>query len=250
MTEIQARQKAVDTAKAWLGAAQGFEKHKEIIDTYNKFSPLPRGYKVTYLDAWCATYVSAVAMMLGWTDIIPPECSCGHMVDLFRKHPLSRWEESDSYVPQIGDIVMYWWADGANYATTDATGWPDHVGIVSEVSGNSLTVIEGNYSRSVKERKIEVNGRYIRGYCLPAYWSKAEMETEREQETGSDPKGGAVRYNSLGELPAWALPTIKGLCDAGMLLGSGKTDNDGYPIDLDLSRDMVRLLVILGRKDK
>lgn len=68
---------------------------------------------------------------------------------------------------------MYDWQDGANYATTDNTGNPDHIGIVASVSGNTLKIIEGNISNSVGYRTLQVNGRYIRGWVTPKYASKA-----------------------------------------------------------------------------
>ena len=50
--------------------------------------------------------------------------------------------------------------------------------MVEKVSGNTITVIEGNYSDSVKRRTIKVNGRYIRGYGVPKYGSKAGQESD------------------------------------------------------------------------
>ena len=55
-------------------------------------------------------------------------------------------------------------ADGA-----PNTGSSDHVGIVADVSGNAIVVIEGNYSDQVKQRTLERDGRYIRGYGIPDY---------------------------------------------------------------------------------
>lgn len=51
------------------------------------------------------------------------------------------------------------------------------------------------------------------------------------------------RYNTLAEIPAWGQATVKKLCDAEIIKGNGKTDKDGYPADMDLSLDMIRLLV-------
>ena len=45
----------------------------------------------------------------------------------------------------------------------------DHVGIVEKVEDGAITVIEGNYSNSVKRRTIQVNDKYIRGYGVPKY---------------------------------------------------------------------------------
>ena len=74
-------------------------------------------------------------------------------------------------MPAPGDYIFYDWQDGTNYADTDNTGAADHVGIVEKVSGQTITVIEGNYSNAVKRRTLAVNGRYIRGYGVPKYGS-------------------------------------------------------------------------------
>ena len=41
-----------------------------------------------------------------------------------------------------------------------------------KVEGNTITVIEGNKNDAVGRRKLQVNGRYIRGYGLPKYDAK------------------------------------------------------------------------------
>lgn len=156
--------KVIDQAKAWLGYNENDGTHKKIIDVYNKHKPLARGYAVKYTDEWCATFVSAVAIKLGYTDIIPTECSCPRMIDLFKEKGC--WMENEKRTPQAGEVIFYDWEDSG---VGDNKGSADHVGIIEKVSGGTITVIEGNYSRSVKRRKIAVNGRYIRGYGIPAY---------------------------------------------------------------------------------
>ena len=175
MNEQQIREKVVAAAVAWLGRKESDGSHKEIIDLYNTLSPLPVGYKVTYTDAWCAAFVSAVALKCGLTDIIFPECGCGRMVALYQN--AMRWKEDDSYIPEPGDVIFYDWKDGADYAATDDKGAPGHVGIVETSLNGKITVIEGNYSDSVKRRTLNANGRYIRGYGLPDYASKASADT-------------------------------------------------------------------------
>lgn len=172
MTESALRQLVVDTAVSYLGCKESDGSHKKIIDIYNSQSPLPVGYKVTYSDAWCAAFCSAVAVELGLTDIIFPECGCGRMIDLYKAK--GRWKELDSYVPSPADLIMYDWDDSGS---GDNTGGADHVGFVVSVSGSTIKVIEGNKSDSVAYRSIAVNGRYIRGYCLPDYASKADGYT-------------------------------------------------------------------------
>lgn len=171
MTEQELRQSYVDYAISYLGCKESDGSHKKIIDLYNSRKPLPRGYAVRYTDAWCATYVSAMAIGKGLTDIIPLECGCGPYISLAQAAGI--WQENDAYIPRTGDIVLYDWEDSANYATTDNRGNPDHIGIVVSVSGSTIKVIEGNISNAVGYRNLQVNGRYIRGFVCPKYSSKA-----------------------------------------------------------------------------
>ena len=156
--------KVVEQAQAWLGYNESDGSHKKIIDIYNAHRPLARGYAVKYWDAWCATFVSAVAIKLGYTDIIPTECGCPSMISLMQK--MGIWVEDESVVPKAGWIIFYDWQDSGS---GDNRGGSDHVGIVEKVEGNNIIVIEGNYSNSVKRRTLAVNGRYIRGYGAPKY---------------------------------------------------------------------------------
>ena len=156
--------KVVGQAKAWIGCKESDGSHKKIIDTYNSHKPLARGYKVKYTDSWCAAFVSAVAIVLEYTDIIPTECGCQKMIDLFKD--MGCWIENENRKPNPGDIIFYDWHDDGR---GDNKGWADHVGIVEKVEGNTITLIEGNYSSAVKRRRLAVNGLYIRGYGTPKY---------------------------------------------------------------------------------
>ena len=178
MTEQQIRQKVVAAAKAWLGCNEADGSHKQIIDLYNSHKPRARGSKLQYSDAWCAGFVSAVAIKCGLTDIMPTEVGVGNMIDLYRR--LGRWKEQDSYVPSPGDVIMYAWGDSG---AGDCASGASHVGIVVSCDGKTITVIEGNYHNAVDYREIAVNGRYIRGFGLPAYASKAtETDTPAPAE--------------------------------------------------------------------
>ena len=154
----------VSEAISHVGVKEGTVLHHKIIDRYNSRKPLPRGYAVKYTDAWCATFISYLAIVMGYTDIIPVECGCPQMIELAKQ--MGIWVEDDSYVPKPGDIVLYDWQDSGS---GDNTGTADHIGIVEKVVGNTETVIEGNYQDSVKRRELAVNGRYIRGYIVPRY---------------------------------------------------------------------------------
>lgn len=169
MNENQLRKHYVDTLRGWLGRKEDDGSHRLIIDTYNNMMSLPRNYRVTYTDAWCAATVSAAAIEAGVTDIIPRECSCAKMIERFKD--MKRWMERDDYTPQPGDIIFYDWQDSGK---GDNVGAADHVGVVESVAGGVITVIEGNYHDAVGRRNIHVNGRYIRGYGLPDYASMSD----------------------------------------------------------------------------
>ena len=173
MTENQLRSSVVSIMKGWLGWSEANGQFKKIIDTYNNHKPLAQGYKVKYSDEWCATAVSAAFIKAGLTDIGFTECSCNRMIALYKAK--GRWEEKDSYVPKIGDIIMYDWQDNG---VGDNVGSADHVGLVAAINGTKLNIIEGNKGEAVAYRSMSINGKFIRGYCLPDYASKASKPVE------------------------------------------------------------------------
>lgn len=173
MTETELRQSVVDIMRGWLGWTEANGKFRRIIDLYNTQNPLPRRYPVKYSDEWCAATVTAAGMAAGLQDIIYGECGCGKMIALYEARGL--WVEDDAYIPSPGDIIMYDWDDSG---LGDNRGSPDHVGIVEQVVGGTITIIEGNKGGAVARRKLAVNGRYIRGYCVPDYAGKAEEDEE------------------------------------------------------------------------
>lgn len=177
MTEAELRQNVVDVMRGWLGWTEANGKFRQIIDLYNTQDPLPRRYPVKYSDEWCAATVTAAGIAAGLQDIIYGECGCGKMIALYEERGL--WVEDDAYVPSPGDIIMYDWDDSG---LGDNRGSPDHVGIVEQVVGSTITIIEGNKGGAVARRKLAVNGRYIRGYCVPDYAGKAEEDEEMTQE--------------------------------------------------------------------
>lgn len=193
MTETQARQKVVSIMQSWVGLKRSDRSHAPIIDTYNGRTPRPRGYKVSYTDAYCATTTSAAAIKAGFTDIIPVECSCYYLIE--KAKAMGIWQENDAHVPKPGDEVLYDWDDGANYATTDNQGAPEHVGMVEAISGSTIRVIEGNMSGGVVGRRnLQINGRYIRGFICPDYASKAtEQEPDAPQPSSTATGGGLSR---------------------------------------------------------
>ena len=186
MNVSEARKNFAAKAAAHMGAREGTAAHKAIIDRYNEHKPLAQGYKVTYTDAWCATFASEIAIEAGYTDIIPTECSCNRQIKLWQQ--MGRWCENDAKVPEPGDYIYYDWDDNG---VGDCTGSAEHVGIVESCNGNTITVIEGNKSNAVGRRTLEVNGRYIRGYGVPDFSKKATSEPAKPAAPAKPAQGTA-----------------------------------------------------------
>mgnify|MGYP001858370867 FL=1 len=118
-----------------------------------------------------------------------------------------------------GDVVIYDFPGGA------AT---DHCGIVEAVDDSRVSAIEGNTSaaRAAAGGAVE---RRTRRLSLIAGAVRPTFDEEVEE----------MRYNTVAECPDWARETVQKLIDKGYLGGDGQS--------LDLSRDMVRILVIQDR---
>ena len=162
---------------------------------------------------WCAVFV---AWVFDQAKVKLPirTASCGALMRAAQS--ASCWVTGD-YRP--GDVVIYDFPGGA------AT---DHCGIVESVDGTYISAIEGNTSSTsdadggAVERRARKFSQIV-GAVRPSY----DKEVEE------------VRYNTVEECPDWARETIQKLVDKKYLDGTGK--------GLDLSADMVRLLVILDR---
>lgn len=201
MTEQELREKVVSTAQSYLGVVEGSTAHKKLVDRYNAISPLPVGYKLSYSDDWCAATVSVVGQVAGLGDIIFPECGCQRMIDLYKK--AGRWREDENYVPSPGDVCLYDWSDNGK---GDNQGWADHVGIVVSVNNGVIRVLEGNLADRVGYREIAVNARYLRGFALPDYASKADDKV-KTPGAFADTKGH------------WAEGAIARCAKAGIIMG-------------------------------
>lgn len=252
---MRSRSEVVKIATSWLGKKESDGSFKVIIDTYNSFNgKLPRGIKMQYSWPWCACTWSAIAIALGYTDIMPIEISCGELIKKAKE--MGCWQENDGYIPLPGDGILYDWDDDG---CGDNTGWPDHIGVVDYVNKDSgyMTVIEGNYSDSVKKRSVLINGKYIRGFIVPKYtnvpipntkptitkdvetvareaiiglWGNNPQRKEAFEKNGIDSKAVQAKINEILNTPsknASSAPGIVTTCHAKYkdekLAGSYKT---------------------------
>ena len=162
---------------------------------------------------WCMVFVQWVFDQAG-VKLPVRTASCGA---LMRAAQSAGCWVTKGYQP--GDVVIYDFPGGA------AT---DHCGIVEAVDGTYISAIEGNTSSTsdadggAVERRARKFSQIV-GAVRPSY----DKEVEE------------VRYNTVEECPDWARETIQKLVNREYLNGTGE--------GLDLSADMVRLLVILDR---
>ena len=162
---------------------------------------------------WCMVFVQWVFAQAG-VKLPVRTASCGA---LMRAAKAAGCWVTKGYQP--GDVVIYDFPGGA------AT---DHCGIVEAVDDSRVSAIEGNTSSAsdadggAVERRARKFAQIV-GAVRPTY----DKEVEE------------VRYNTVEECPSWARETVQKLVDKGYLGGNGQ--------GLDLSHDMVRVLVIQDR---
>ena len=99
---VHSRSAIVSEAISHIGVKEGSVLHHKIIDRYNSRRPLPRGYAVKYTDAWCATFISYLAIIMGYTDIIPVECGCPQMIELAKKMGICMTVIEGNYHDAVG----------------------------------------------------------------------------------------------------------------------------------------------------
>lgn len=158
-------QDVLNVMRSWIGYSEANGKYIEILNVYNSHKPLARGCAIKPSDEWCDATVSAAAIKAGAVDLIGTEVGVEKHVDIFKSKGI--WIEDGSIKPQAGDIIVFNWDDSSQ----PNDGWSDHIGYVEQVSGNTITCIEGNMSESVGRRTINVGWGYIRGFARPKYAS-------------------------------------------------------------------------------
>lgn len=159
-------------AQSWIGKKKADNTYKSIIDIYNTIKPLPRGYKVSYNDAWGTVFISAVFQKANYSQLLPLECSWYYMSEAAKQQGI--WQNSYTYMPKPGDIMMY------DY-TFNKTTTQNVLGIVESAISGLITVIGGYYDNEVQRRTIAV-GKNIKGFITPKYDAET---TEADISTGT-----------------------------------------------------------------
>lgn len=175
---------------------------------------------------WCMVFVQWVFAQLG-VALPQRTASCGA---LMRAAQMSGQWVTEDYRP--GDVVIYDFPGGA------AT---DHCGIIESVTESGVVAIEGNTGSGSDADGGQVQRR-SRAFSVIVGAVRAKDLMEEVTEEMED------RFNTVAGCPSWAESTVDKLVALGYLTGySGKVDDQGRPADLDLSRDMLRILVICDR---
>lgn len=203
---------------AKINSLSGESGHKWVVDTYNSITPRPRGYKLQSSDPWCAATVSAVLHACGYDDLA--ECSCPVMIQKAKEKGI--WVENDAFRPQIGDILMYDWQDTGK---GDDLGVADHVGIVTKVNGDTLTVREGNKNGTFGNRTVKINGKNIRGYITPPYEAQ-EDEKENPSPSQENSKEETKNGVKIGDYEVGKTYTVSVNTALNVRRGAGKN----YPL--------------------
>ena len=216
-------QDVLNVMRSWIGYSEANGRYLEILNIYNSHKPLARGYAIKPSDEWCDATVSAAAIKAGAVDLIGTEVGVEKHVDIFKKKGI--WIEDGSIKPQAGDIIVFNWDDSSQ----PNDGYSDHIGYVEQVSGNTITCIEGNMSEKVGRRTINVGWGYIRGFARPKYASggvaptpnpdKSINEVAQEVIQGAWGNGDA-RKNAL---TAAGYNYAKVQAEVNRILGGGST---------------------------
>jgi LysM repeat protein len=178
-------EKLISIAKAEIGTCEptGDDKY---IKAYNALT----GAGFSMGVAWCAIFVTWVMYTAGVAKtIVPYFASCDVGMKWFKNKNLFKTAKAygGTYTPVAGDIIFF----SSKYSQNDST----HVGIVTKVSGSTVTTIEGNTSDAVQERSYDLANKYILGYGCPEYPTGAVTggtETAAKEDSSSGYKTHTV----------------------------------------------------------
>ena len=176
--------------------------------------------------------------------------------------------DDDSITQSVGDLTVAWAVGGKKWNDCDKTGGGTLHGVVTNTNSLSIEMCDtrkdGTYNvteatmenalalgRMLMDRygipienvvrHFDVTGKYCPRYFMDNdKWAAFKARLQKEDDV--------KRYNTMAEMPDWAKPTIQKLIAKGCIRGKGaKPDADGNPTDMDLSEDMIRLLVMNDR---
>ena len=243
-TEREARLDFAVECLKFTGIKEGSKEHAALMDFYNMIDPLPRGYHMTLVDAWCAAYLCATAWKLGYRSW-NFECSCSRLQEMAKADGI--WRDR-GYIPYVGDWVVF--------DLSKPWGKGDHIGVVTGTDGRKVYSCEGNFADSVKNRlDLQIADERICGYICNDFFELVDNSNfvdgdrpnipaevpEFEEDEDMATKDKKI-YNSVEEMPEWAKAEMTALAESGAMKGRGGEEG------LDLTERDVRLLTIVERR--
>ena len=183
---------------------------------------------------WCMEFVQWVYAQAG-SPLPYKTASCGDLLWWYRQHDPACVVKN----PVPGCIVIFDFPNTA-YST-------DHTGLFVKVENGEITTIDGNTSNTSDASGGWVQQRTRKlSYANPTYIVPRELNG-KEPEQMDEP-----RYNTIKEISdacPWATETVAKLIKHGTIRGYGVKDSQGRPADMDLSEDMLRVLVYNDREN-
>ncbi len=166
--------------------------------------------------------------------------------------------DDDSITISVPDLFTAWAVGGTKWKDCAATGGGTMYGKITNSNSISVEMCDTQKDGAIKATEktmantaalvkdlmkkynVPIENVYrhfdVTGKHCPAYFMNPTAWAEFKERLKDAPKD-----NALKDIPAWALPTVKKLIAHGSLKGDSKGD-------LNLSNDMLRMLVINDRE--
>ena len=145
-------------AKSQIGYTQSGRNY-EVDDAGGKHGYTRYGawYGDPYSE-WCAMFASFCLHYAGVAQAdVPYAAGCVYWTE--RLEDAGLYKSAGDYTPKTGDLVFF---------DTDGDGASDHVGIVTELRGETMETVEGNVGGEVVEKRHELTDEDVFGFgALP-----------------------------------------------------------------------------------
>lgn len=206
MTEQQAISRLVSWCNGEVGYHEGannWNKYSDNADVIKLLGWRPQN------QAWCDTFTDAAfcicfglenASKMTYQPIGKGSAACRTSAKFFKDNG------AFFYKPQVGDVIFFIFSGKIN-----------HQGIVTGVSGLSVTTVEGNSSDAVSRRVYSINDGKIAGYGRPK-WSVVSDQSVNDEIVVSDPSNN----EKIVKLPTLRKGDISECVRAAQLLLIGR----------------------------
>ena len=187
--------------------------------------------------------------------------------------------DANEIVQSVDDLRVAWAVGGKKYPSCPQTGGGTLYNICRNTNSISIELCDakrdGVYAPAPEtvaaalELTRELMAKYnipqknvirhfdVTGKLCPAYWAGRENAAKwkaefwnRLNEPSEETEEEEMRYNTMQEIrekAPWAADTVLKLIAKGAIRGGGAKDANGFPADMDLSADMLRMMVFNNR---